>query len=110
MAASRRLASREWAEARTPRAPPQRNLNMLDVVRIESLTRFCVCFRSMASCECAEGYAAGAPPQPHLSLLARFVPSTPSISTASISDDRVKVRPSGRRGARHRSTIAACRF
>jgi hypothetical protein len=31
-AAARRLASREWAEARTPRNPPTRNLNMLDLV------------------------------------------------------------------------------
>ncbi len=30
--ASRRLAARESAEARTPRVPPTRNLNMLDVV------------------------------------------------------------------------------
>lgn len=32
MVAERRLASREWAEARTPRNSPMRNLNMLDVV------------------------------------------------------------------------------
>ena len=35
-AAARRLASREWAEARTPRNPPTRNLNMLDLVSSRS--------------------------------------------------------------------------
>ena len=32
LVAERRLAASEWAALRTPRAPPQRPLNLLDVV------------------------------------------------------------------------------